>query len=236
MAKSHPICSVKTCDKPAHSNGMCSAHHHRWKRHGDPLAGGPFRERRWPVCKVEGCTNKPHGRGLCLKHWERHRRNGDPLAGRTECGRPIDYFASVVLIYNGDDCLIWPFGTSRGYAQITVDGVHQYVSRMICEIESGPPPTPDHEAAHSCGNGKLGCVNPRHIRWATRSENELDKVDHGTSNRGIRNGNAKLTDDDIRQIRCMSGKTSQRAIATKFGVTQSIIWRVLSGRSWKHVS
>lgn len=35
------LCSVGACERPTHSHGLCSAHAHRLKRHGDPLAGGP---------------------------------------------------------------------------------------------------------------------------------------------------------------------------------------------------
>lgn len=37
------------------------------------------------------------------------------------------------------------------------------------------------EVLHACGNGgnHIDCVNPRHLRWGTRTENEQDK--RGTS-------------------------------------------------------
>lgn len=41
----YPECKVKGCDKEAHSRGWCYGHHARWRRHGDPLAGGPARSR-----------------------------------------------------------------------------------------------------------------------------------------------------------------------------------------------
>lgn len=37
MAESNRICSVDGCGKTARSRGMCSGHHHKLKRHGDPL-------------------------------------------------------------------------------------------------------------------------------------------------------------------------------------------------------
>jgi hypothetical protein len=51
------------------------------------------------------------------------------------------------------------------------------MSRLVCEETHGLPPTPKHDAAHKTRSGCLGklCVNPWHIRWATRSENERDK-------------------------------------------------------------
>lgn len=96
------------------------------------------------------------------------------------------YFREVVVGYTGDDCLLWPFSKSnKGYGTINHDGRNLTVSRFLCAEVNGPPPTPDHVAAHSCGRGHTGCVNPRHLRWATRTENEADKIIHGTK-RNIR--------------------------------------------------
>lgn len=46
------------------------------------------------------------------------------------------------------------------------------VARVVCEWFHGLPPTPGHQAGHTCptGENKL-CVNPRHLEWQTRYEN-----------------------------------------------------------------
>lgn len=47
------------------------------------------------------------------------------------------------------------------------------VARWICEMYQGPPPSRAHEAGHTCpGSEREDCVNPRHLRWMTRVENE----------------------------------------------------------------
>ncbi|WP_292637037.1 hypothetical protein [Mesorhizobium sp.] len=55
------------------------------------------------------------------------------------------------------------------------DGKCRRVSRLVCEEVHGPPPSPDHEAAHSCDNGDLGCATKRHLSWKTPKENTADK-------------------------------------------------------------
>ncbi|SED41874.1 HNH endonuclease [Rhizobiales bacterium GAS191] len=121
----------------------------------------------------------------------------------------ITAFIEKALNYEGDECLIWPFGSSRGYAEI------------ICERVHGPcpPPTSKHEwfeVAHSCGNGHLGCVNRNHLRWATRRENMQDSIKHGTRPRGSAVASAKLTEDDVRVIR--SSTLPRKQIAAQFGI------------------
>jgi hypothetical protein len=46
------------------------------------------------------------------------------------------------------------------------------VARLMCEWHHGPPPTPEHQAGHTCPTGENAqCVNPRHLEWQTREEN-----------------------------------------------------------------
>src|SRR5579859_4466599 len=40
------------------------------------------------------------------------------------------------------------------------------VARVVCEAYHGPPPTPQHEAGHTCPDGENArCINPRHLAW-----------------------------------------------------------------------
>lgn len=129
--------------------------------------------------------------------------------------------------YEGDDCLLWPFGTYRGgYGQFGHDGKMHKAHRFMCELVKGPPPTPTHECAHSCG--VAGCVNPHHLSWKTKSENELDRRRHGTSNKG--RGALKLRAEDVVAIRASS--ESPKALAARFGVTENNIRQILWGKTW----
>ncbi len=147
---------------------------------------------------------------------------GDPLKGGTGHGEPMRFLEEIALTYKGSECLSWPFGkTIAGYAQIHIEDTTANVSRMVCERVKGPPPTPGHEAAHSCGKGHEACISPAHVFWKTHIENEADKISHGTSQRGERNPMAKLTDPEVRQILALKGVMTQRAIAQKFHISQA---------------
>lgn len=53
------------------------------------------------------------------------------------------------------------------------------VARFLCEVMNGPAPTAEHEAGHTCPEGENDlCVNPRHLVWMTRTENEQWKQAH----------------------------------------------------------
>ena len=57
------------------------------------------------------------------------------------------------------------------------------------------------------------------------------------ASRGTRVCTAKLDDQKVREIRqLLKAGNSQVAIARRYGVTQFAIWRISSGRGWRHVA
>lgn len=185
------------------------------------------------MCSVAGCDKPSLARGWCNAHWKRWRRHGYPEGGQTDRGEPRRFLDAVALVYDGHDCLIWPFARNGyGYGLIRDGGAMVLVPRLICEAVHGPPPTPKHEAAHSCGKGHEGCVAKRHLRWATRVENFADKIVHGTIVRGEWHTSAKLTEADVRAIRALEGTASQRALAKRFGVSQRTVGQIQRREHW----
>ncbi len=184
-------------------------------------------------CLVTNCQKPVAHRGWCSAHYHRWLRYGDPLAGRTFEGTPLKYFQAFVVPYRGSDCLIWPFGKNpSGYGTIGHNGTRHLVSRLVCESINGLPPTPSHEAAHSCGNGHLGCCTPAHLSWKTRTANQADKVRHGTTNRGARSHTAKLSAAEVRKIRALSQSVTQHALAKQFKVSRGAISHIVYRTSW----
>jgi hypothetical protein len=188
------------------------------------------------ICKIAQCSRPVQARGLCWAHYERLRRHGDPSAGRTFHGDAQRYLKTKVLPYAETSCLFWPFGRGRdGYARMHFKGAMRYVHVLVCQQIRGAPPTNRHEAAHSCGNGRNGCVNPLHLSWKTHRDNEADKIGHGTAPRGLRNGVAKLTERDVREIRMLRG-VPQRELATRFGILPQQVSKIQRGKAWAHLS
>ncbi len=63
----------------------------------------------------------------------------------------------------------------------------------------GPPPDKGMCACHGDGNKNNNAID--NLRWDTRAGNEADKVAHGTSNRGSRNGMCKHSPELVTAIR-----------------------------------
>ena len=185
------------------------------------------------ICSIEGC-GKPHeARGWCKRHYLRWKRHGNPNSGRTAKGAPLAWLRSVALVHDGDECLFWPFSRDTGgRGRLAINGKDLIASRLVCSMSHGDAPSDIHQATHSCGKGHLGCVNPKHLRWATNAENQADRVVHGTSNRGERCAAAKLTEADVLWIRKTKGTLLQREIASMLGVSQATVSEAMNGKCW----
>ena len=187
------------------------------------------------ICKIDGSHKPLTRRGWCNAHYLRWRRLGDPLLGRTHNGAAALFLGEVVLRHESAECLMWPYQRDRGgYGRISGSGRSRLVSRLVCERIHGAPPTLDHEAAHSCGNGHLGCVNPKHLRWTTSRENKRDMREHGTIAVAERNGQAKLTSAGVSEIRSLRGKMTVREIARRFHISGAQVSDIQNGKYWKN--
>lgn len=186
-----------------------------------------------PECNGNASSHASGARGYCANHYYRLRTYGDPLGGGTSKGELIRFAEKVATSAHGEDCVNWPYWTgANGYGMLTVAGRKVVATRYICQLAHGAPPDDSFEAAHSCGNGHLGCINPNHLSWKSHIDNEADKKEHGTSNRGQRNGSAKLTEADAIAIFQLKGTMTQDAIASKFGVSRRYIGKIHAGQKW----
>ena len=188
------------------------------------------------ICSVDGCDKDVDSHGFCSAHAHRYRRYGDPLT-RIETTRDSNVFIKRLLVTTTNTCVIWPYSRGKdGRGQVTVRGVNHKAARYICRLAHGEPPTPKHEAAHSCGKGHEGCVNPLHLSWKTRKENEQDKWVHGTRLFGSACPQARLTEDLVSEIRSLGGVMYHKDIAARYGISRRYVGQILSGEVWKHVT
>ena len=183
-------------------------------------------------CKRDARHSKGGARGMCSKHYLRFRKHGDCTVVSVTPKSDISAFLeNVALSSREETCIEWPYARNNtGYG---VRG-SEYVHRLVCEKMHGPPPTKKHQAAHSCGN-RL-CVNWRHIRWATPSENQRDRIAHGTHLRGSRSNFAKLNESQVREILLAKGKDSRKSLAEKHNTTVANITSIHLRYSWAWIT
>lgn len=232
MANSR-ICSIPGCGNPHYGKSLCNKHYQRLRFHGDPLYVPPAHIPK--VCSVDACNSQAVSLGFCKTHYYRQYRHGDPLAGGTSPGECLAWLLDHVA-HEGDDCLKWPYAVrDDGYGKLQIDGKLETATRVMCEKAHGPAPSPSHQAAHKCGKGHEGCINPEHLYWATPPQNAHDRIAHGTANRGERHGMAKLTADAVLEIKSKP-EVGDAEYAEKFGVSPATIKDVRRGRRWGWLS
>jgi hypothetical protein len=136
-----------------------------------------------------------------------------------------------LLSVQTDQCQVWPhFCNSKGYSIMTHPSGERYAHRAALLETVGPAPE-GTEAAHLCGASS--CINPRHLRWATPSENNYDRTTHGTMPRGSTHHSTNVTEADVRGMRYLRSQGFTYAeIGANYGMHRASASRILRGKSW----
>lgn len=137
--------------------------------------------------------------------------------------------ANIVKV---DDCLMWTAGTSHGYGTLRVHEVWGstpvYAHRVSYLLAHGPIPH-GIEVCHSCDTPL--CVNPFHLFAGTQAENVADMVAKNRHPVGEKNGQTKLSDADVAEIRAMAtAKVSRKEICARFAISEAQVSRIVRGR------
>lgn len=146
-------------------------------------------------------------------------------------------FWSKVQKAEGDACWIWQGVINRhGYGAFRrTRGPSIEAHRMAYILEHGEIQDGRH-VCHTCDNP--ACVRPDHLFLGTPKENMQDRSKKGrsASRVGEKNNNAKLTEEDVRQIHALKNAGfSNDSIASRYGVKPSHITLISSGQRWPHI-
>ena len=148
------------------------------------------------------------------------------------------YDAKVDRSGGPDACWPWTVGTNKkGYGCFAVGrrGEGMVIAhRVALERKLGRPIKPGYFSLHHCDNPP--CNNPAHLFEGTHKDNARDRNGKGRSAVGERNGKAKLTEDNVREIRRrVSEGEMQWVLAEEFSVARPNISDIISRKLWKHV-
>lgn len=135
-----------------------------------------------------------------------------------------------------EDC--WEWTGQRhpsGYGTIKVAGMMRGAHRVAWELSHGTIPA-GLFVCHSCDNPP--CCNPAHLFLGTSADNTRDSTAKGRHRNprllGERNPQAKLTERDAEIIRLLCGRIglTQREVARRYGVTQSLVSQIMTQKVW----
>jgi len=164
------------------------------------------------------------------------------------------FWAKVVINENG--CWFWTGAKTVGYGVIEFQEKLHRAHRLSWVMHFGPIPAGLH-ILHHCD--EPSCCRPDHLFPGTHLDNMRDCMKKGRywlirrperRARGERSAyklhperyprgegcrQAKLTTDNVHQIRCLvTTGLSQRKIAKLFHCSQQQVGRIIRGESWKH--
>lgn len=161
-------------------------------------------------------------RTLSERFWEKVDKNGPVPAHKPELG----------------PCWVWTHSVNEhGYGTIRPTGKR-----------SGPPLKAHRVSAqlagmdiahrvvrHACDNPP--CVNPAHLLTGAQIDNVHDMHERGRGNIGAVNGQAKLTDDQVLEIRAkLTEGIPGNMLAAEYNVGQATISQIKTAKRWRHLA
>lgn len=148
-----------------------------------------------------------------------------------------------------EGCWVWTGGKNRqGYGLFRFRNRSFLAHRASWILHHGEIPTA-LGVLHKCDTPL--CVNPSHLFLGTQQDNMDDakskgRVQIGDANsmrrhperiaRGERRWNARLTENQVREIRQAAKVITHKEIARRFGLDPCQVSRIVSGKRWKHVT
>jgi hypothetical protein len=134
--------------------------------------------------------------------------------------------------------IIKPILTSKGYVKVglydsSVKCRQKNVHCIVLEAFKGPRP-PNLVVRHLDGSRTNNTIT--NLEWGTSAQNAQDAKNHGTFVVGEKNGQSKLTSDEVLKIRSMRDEgIACSTIAKIFNVDWSNVWLIGKRKSWKHL-
>lgn len=146
--------------------------------------------------------------------------------------KPIELakFWSRVACSTDFQCWPWRGGASgeNGYGRWRGGMAHRFAYELVHgPIDDGLL------VRHRCDNPR--CCNPHHLEVGTHADNMRDAVERHRIAKGERHGKTKLTLEQVAYIRANPDRLKLGRLAEMFGVSESTVSYIRSGRSWKVV-
>jgi hypothetical protein len=128
-------------------------------------------------------------------------------------------------------CMIWRHSSDGRHGTVLI-GTKKYLTHRLAWEKANRQAVPDGmQVLHRCD--RPACIAPSHLRVGTHQDNMDDKVVRGRQPRGVQSRQAKLTEEQVRQVRSAPGRHAD--IARRFGISADQVGTIKRREQWQHV-
>ena len=142
-------------------------------------------------------------------------------------------FLAKITPPDENGCTLWTACTNEdGYGTFGYMGrvvrAHRYAAGMV----DWPP---EIQTRHLCN--VPACVNPEHLTFGSNADNVRDRNEADRQAKGVDNGNVKLTEEQVIEIRrrYADGGVTQQELGDEFGVARRTISDIIRREIWTHL-
>lgn len=142
---------------------------------------------------------------------------------------------NVDIVNRATDCCLFDGGrTGSGYGAMWVNGKFRGAHIVSYKTHKGPVPE-GMFVCHTCDNPP--CINPDHLFIGTLQDNKRDEVAKGRHAFGEKVGCAKLTAEQVFEIRGLLDKGfSLASLGRRYNVTRQAIFWIKQDKNWSRVA
>ncbi len=156
-----------------------------------------------------------YGRVKSLERWVLHSRRGKDFVRERILKQHINRYCFVVL--------------SKDNFQI-----NKTVHRLVAEAFI-PNPLNLPEVNHNNDFGDKTDNRSWMLEWSTKKDNNDHALENNLKPKGENHGRAKLTEENVFEIRKILGTKTVSEIARDYNVKPACINKIINGINWKHI-
>lgn len=150
-------------------------------------------------------------------------------------GKGIEFLKNLVP-HTGEGCVEYTgYRLPQGYGQVTWQGKRTLAHRLVFYLRNGYWPV---QVRHTCDNPN--CVNPQHLLAGTNQDNMHDMTSRGRQQRWDTHVCAKLTMQDVWDIRRqhIPGKnrhvpSNTLELAQRYGISERQLRAIVRHEKWR---